>query len=404
MRWELKVVRGPDEGRVFSLDPGQTLVVGRGDASDTQINDPSLSRVHFELAHTGTSILIADRGSSSGTFVNGHRVTAADIANGSVIRVGDTDLLLTNLNESSDRTTSPALGSAVKPLADLVGSRIGPYQLEKILGRGSNGVVFFARDEEHQRVAAVKVLTPQFATDEDQRQRFIRAMKTMLPIHHDRIIRLYNAGKTGPYCWAGMEYIDGEDLTQLIARTGIEGMLDWRKVWRVAVDIGLALQCAHQHKIVHRNVTPANIIRRNSDQVCLLGDLMLAKGLEGSNREQLTTPGQILGEVAYLAPERTIAGATIDSRSDLYGLGATCYALLTGNPPAIGESLVEIITQIRNSVPRPPKKFQLAVNELFSDTVMKMIAKNPDDRFQTPDELLADLMKIGRFNNLDAGI
>ncbi|MEM9412143.1 MAG: serine/threonine-protein kinase, partial [Planctomycetota bacterium] len=290
------------------------------------------------------------------------------------------------------------------PLSQLVGTQLGPYQLMEIIGKGNSGMLFKAHDEEKNRVAAVKVLTPQFTSDDEQRMRFVRAMKTMLPIRDERIVRLYNAGKNGPYCWMAMELVDGENLTTEIQNIGINGMMDWKKVWKVAVDIGRALQTGYDNKIVHRNVTPTNILRRRSDGACLLGDFMFAKALEGTLAQQVTQPGQILGDIPYLAPERTKADAEIDTRSDLYGLGATCYALLTGKPPISGDTLVEMIGNARDEIPDLPKKYQLAVDDLFQDVVMKLLSKDPDQRFPTPSSMLKELLRIGKFNNLDAGL
>ena len=128
-------------------------------------------------------------------------------------------------------------------------------------------------------------------------ERFVRAMKTMMPIRHKNIVRLYYAGKKGPLCWAAMEYIDGENLAQVISRIGVRGMLDWKEVFRVAVDVCRALDESHRQKILHRNVTPNNILRRNSDKTCLLADLMLAKALEGTLAKQVTQPGQMIARI-----------------------------------------------------------------------------------------------------------
>lgn len=404
MKLRLSVIAGPDAGRSFTLDPGQTLVVGRGEQSEARLGDPSVSRVHFEIGNNGESILVADRGSSSGTFVEGTKIEKSEIAIGGVIQAGDTRLRIEQ-DGATEQTMAPAAKKTdeSKPLPQLLGTKLGPYQLDEIIGKGSSGMVFKATDAEKGRVAAVKVLTPQFTADDDQRMRFVRAMKTMLPIKDDRIINLYNAGKNGPYCWAAMEYIEGENLSELIERTGIEGMLDWKKVWRVAVDIARALQAGYEHKIIHRNVTPTNIIRRKSDEACLLGDFMLAKALEGTLAQQVTQPGQILGDIPYLAPERTQADAEVDTRSDMYGLGATCYALLTGRPPISGSTLTEMVNNVRNQQPDPPKRYQLAVNDLFQDVVMSLLSKDPADRFESPSKLIKELLRIGTFNNLDAG-
>lgn len=387
------------------MDPGQTIVVGRGEQSAARLGDPSVSRVHFEIGNDGQNVLVADRGSSSGTFVDGKQIQKSQIQLGGVIQAGDTRLRIEQ-DGVTEQTMAPAARpdtSESKPLPQLVGTELGPYQLKEIIGKGSSGMVFKAYDAEKNRIAAVKVLTPQFTADDEQRMRFVRAMKTMLPIKDDRIIKLYNAGKNGPYCWAAMEFIEGENLSQLIDRIGIEGMLDWKKVWRAAVDIARALQTGFENKIVHRNVTPTNILRRKSDEACLLGDFMLAKALEGTLAQQVTQPGQILGDIPYLAPERTAADADVDTRSDMYGLGATCYALLTGRPPINGSTLTEMVSNVRSQQPEPPKRYQLAVNDLFQDVVMSLLAKNPADRFETPAKLIKELLRIGKFNNLDAG-
>ena len=179
-------------------------------------------------------------------------------------------------------------------------------------------------------------------------------------------------------------------------------MLDWREVYRVAVHIGRALHEAHQRKIIHRNVTPPNILRRHKNKVCLLGDLMLAKALEGSLARQVTQPGQLIGDVPYMSPERTRDQLGVDHRSDIYGLGATLYALLIGKPPFESNSLPDLVRQVRQDEPRKPREFQLSINDLFQDAVLKMIAKQPADRFQTPAEMLRELERIGRYNNLEA--
>lgn len=405
MKLRLTVIAGPDAGRSFFLDQGETLLVGRGEKSNARLGDPSVSRVHFEIGSDTSGVLIEDKGSSSGTFVDGVQVEKSQIKVGGVIQAGDSRMRVETA-EQTERTMAPTAQPKTgesKPLPELVGTDLGPYKLTEIIGKGNSGIVFKAHDSEKDRIAAVKVLTPQFTANDEQRQRFVRAMKTMLPVKDERIIRLYNAGKNGPYCWAAMEFIEGENLSQLIDRIGIEGMLDWKKVWRVAVDIGRALNVGHENKIVHRNVTPMNIIRRKSDEACLLGDFMLAKALEGTLAQQVTQPGQILGDIPYLAPERTKADADIDTRSDLYGLGATCYALLTGKPPISGTSLTEMVKNVREEQPEPPKKYQLSINEMFQDVVMTLIAKDPADRFQKPSQLIKELLRIGTFNNLDAG-
>ena len=111
---------------------------------------------------------------------------------------------------------------------------------------------------------------------------------------------------------------------------------------------------------------------------------MLAKALDGTLAKQVTQPGQLIGDVPYMSPERTRDQAGVDHRSDLYGLGTTLYALLTGHPPFESKSLPDLVRLVREAPPRPPWEFQLSINELFQDVVLKLIAKRPEDRFQEP--------------------
>ncbi len=400
MSYQLVVVEGQDAGRTFSIEDGNQITIGRGEKSDTRLDDATVSRVHCEIGRHGDIVTIKDLGSSSGTIVNGSKIDQAELTPGSLIQIGDSLLRLTLPRVDGETTMAPGANQMGRPLEKLVGTTINSYRIDEIIGRGVSGMVFKAFDTEKERTAALKILTPTFSRSEEQRNRFVRAMKTMLPIKDPHIVRLYNAGISGPYCWAAMEFIEGENLAQLIERIGIEGMLDWKKVWHVAMNIASALQAGFENKVVHRNVTPTNILRRKSDEVCLLGDFMLAKAIEGKLAQQVTSPGQIVGDVPYLAPERTMPEGDVDTRSDIYGLGATCYALLTGKAPAAGKSLPETIDNIRNKKPEKPRTYQLAVNELFQDIVMRMLEKNPSDRQQTPGELIVELERIGRFNNL----
>lgn len=408
MQLQFQIIAGPDNGRTFNIADGQTLVVGRGEKSDTQINDPRVSRVHCQVRIDGGHTLLTDK-STAGTAVNGEPIDQSrELQLGDVIEIGNTKLRF-QLESATEQTTlidnalnTPRPQSAVTPLKNLVGNTLAHYRLDKIIAKGTSGMVFKARDTRKDRPAAVKVLAPEFTSDDTQRMRFVRAMKTMIDVRDPHIVELFAAGKNGPYCWAAMQYIDGENLAQVIDRMGIDDMLDWHEVWRVAVHIGRALAAAQKANIVHRNVTPTNILRRSSDKACLLGDLMLAKALEGTLAQQITQPGQLIGDVPYMSPERTRNQDDTDHRSDIYGLGATCYALLTGRPPFESDSLPELVRMVRQDDPPPPKQFQLAVNDQFQDCVVKMLAKRPEQRQQSAIELLRDLERIGRYNNLEA--
>jgi serine/threonine-protein kinase len=289
------------------------------------------------------------------------------------------------------------LGGGVKRITELPGTILAHYRVGPVLAKGQSGLVFRAEDLKHNRDVALKVLWPEFAKNDEDVQRFIRSMKTVLPLRHPNLVSLYGAGKKGPYCWVAMEYVEGESLTRVIQRIGVAGMLDWRHAFRIAIQIAQALDFAHQRQIVHRNITPQNVLVRAEDRVAKLGDLMLAKAMEGAMAEQLTKPGELLGDVRYMSPEQTRGPQDVDERSDIYSLGALTYALLTGQPPFESYSLVETINKIRQEKPEDPKKYQLSIPERFRQTVLSMLAKRPENRFQSAADLLKDLKGIAKY-------
>jgi len=390
----ITIVEGPDPKHVFELTSKQTLLVGRGDASDTKIDDAALSRAHFRLSIVDGEVWAIDAGSRSGIFVNGDQKSASVVQIGDKIRAGNTVLQIGG--SLPDRQPVERLVN----IGDLIGQHVGGYMLEEVIATGRNGIVFKAKEQEKDQVAAVKVLLPRVAKDEEQRERFVRAMKTMLNIKDTHIVELYSAGRKGPFCWAAMEYIEGESLASLIDRLGMDGILPWEEVWRAAVHVTRALQVGYRHHIIHRNLTPTNIIRRQQDKVCKLGDFTFAKALEGTLAFDVTSPGQIIGDLQYLPPER-LTDAEVDTRGDMYGLGATCYALLTGRPPVNGKSVIDITTSIRSEVPKPPKEYQLYMPDLFQDIVLKLLKKDPNRRYNTPDELLRELEVVGQASKLE---
>ena len=382
------VISGPDNGKTFILPPGQTFQIGRSQATPTQLTDESVSRVHCEIEYDGEQATLINI-SSNGTVVNGRRADRQELRHGDVLRLGATECRV---------ELAPAeAGADGEGLEGLVGQTLAHYAIEAVVAPGNLGTVFRARDTDSDQVVALKVLRPDFSHNDEEMQRFVRAMKTVLPLRHPNLVTLYAAGKTAGHCWMAMEHVEGESMTQVIRRIGIAGMLDWRYGFRVAVRVARALEYAHDKSIIHRNVTPQNILFRTADKEIKLGDLMLAKAVEGALARQVTRPGEILGDVAYLAPERTFGTGEIDGRADLYGLGATVYALIAGRPPFVGRSLPELLPKIRNEEPEKPRKFQMSIPELFQGTVMRLLEKDPDQRYASATDLLADLERVGKF-------
>ncbi len=331
---------------------------------------------------------------------------AATFETGRHHRAGETQIRLVSGTEAK-KTLPPHHGQAGKKwraegqaLDKLVGTTLVRYTVGSTIDSGRSGVVFRAVDTKYDRPVALKVLLPELTQDEREVERFVRAIKTMLPLQHENIVRLYGAGVTDGYCWMAMELVEGESLADVIKRIGVGGMLEWEPVLRAAAQIAQALEVAFEHKIVHRNITPSNVLVRSKDRVAKLADLMLAKALEGPMAQSITRAGEIVGELPYMSPEQTTGQTDLDCRSDIYNLGATCYRLLTGHTPAEGKNAADTIRKIQNEAPANPTKFQLSIPPLFEGVVLKMLAKNREDRFANPTLLLKDLKRVAKYQGL----
>jgi serine/threonine protein kinase len=408
---QLEVVHGPDKGRIFPVAEGETVQIGRGPATVTKLCDPFVSRLHCQVeAHDGR-LLLSCLGGAGGTLVNGLPVRQYELKANDLIAIGDTQFRVHVAGVHEDHTvmrpapsTEKAASREMKRLPSdvslLSGAEMDQYQVGTLLARGRSGLVYQAHDTRNNQPVALKVLLPEFTGNEEDLQRFNRAMRTVLPLRHPNLLSVLDFGQTGAFWWVAMELVEGDSLAQVIQRIGTAGILDWRHALRVAVHVARALAFAHGQGILHRNITPPNILVRSADRLTKLGDLMLAKALEGRKEEQITQSGGLVGELAYMAPERTYEGGRVDGRSDLYGLGATVYALLTGRPPCVGKSALDTIQLIRAAVPARPRTVQLSVPEPFENAVLRLLAKRPEDRFQTAGELQAVLEKIAKEHSL----
>jgi serine/threonine protein kinase len=407
MLGKLVIIAGPDKDRSFPIEEGKSFQIGRGKDTETKLTDPQVSRVHCQLKVANGKAYLFDSGSTGGTLIGGKKIKEYELRGGEVIHIGGTQIRV-HIEGGHDASTVVGLPGASKPLAagaeqlsELVGQSLTHYRVDDIIAKGQQGMIFKANDTKEERTVALKVLWPEFSKNDEEMQRFIRAMKTMLPIRHPNLVALYGAGRTGTYCWIAMEFVDGESLTGVIERIGTAGMLDWRAALRVAIHVARALEVAEEHQVIHRNIKPSNIMVRQEDKLTKLGDLMLAKALEGTLAEQITRPGELVGDIAYMSPERTRGGtAVVDCRSDIYSLGATVYALLTGRPPFDGGSLPETILKIRQDEPIKPRKFQLGIPDMFEGTVLTMLAKRPEDRLQSASQCLVELERVAKFQGM----
>jgi eukaryotic-like serine/threonine-protein kinase len=431
----LSVVSGPDAGAVLVVTPSTRLRVGRGVECELSLHDPSVSRLQFEVCFENGRPVLLDPDSRWGTLVNGVKATRHELQPRDLIRVGDTDLRwmpdsnpatstiapafrATSVSDDAGRSLSPplalpasgrsqalddkaasprpAFSRALDP-AMLLGQTFASYQVQFVEARARTGIVLRAVDRDSRALVALKLFWPELMHDREAMGRFLRAIETMGPYRHPHLVTLYDAGVTEGLCWTASEFVIGQSVKPMIQSVGVAGMLDWQRVLRVAIDVARALAFATSQRIVHRNITPTNILVRRSDGVAKLGDLMLAKALDTLGLAAVTRAGEIVGDLPYLSPEQT-AGERIDARSDLYSLGATLYALLTGRPPCEGLTTSETVLKIQTQRPDPPTKYHLAIPALFEGIVMRLLCKRPDDRFTDATQLLIELDRVEKYS------
>jgi serine/threonine-protein kinase len=279
----------------------------------------------------------------------------------------------------------------------LVGRTFGHFQLGTILARGRSGMVFHAREVRRNFPVVVKVLNPDVSSDPKKVQRFVKAMKAVLPLRHPHLLRVFGAGKTDGYCWAAKEYVRGESLAAVIGRVAVAGHLEWRRVTHVAYYLGEALEYAHARKIVHQNVTPQNVLLGHKVKQAKLADLMLATALEEDPTKPISAAGVPSESLAYMSPERTDGpGKAYDPRTDVYSLGATMYAMLAGRPPFQGSTVEELVRQIRLDAPPTFTSLGVKAPEALETIVRRMLAKRPQDRYQTMREVLKALRRFAK--------
>ena len=238
----------------------------------------------------------------------------------------------------------------------------GRYEVERPLGHGAMAVVDLALDVELQRRVALKRLAENLARDDELHVRFLREARLAARLSHPNVVRVYDVGDEHGRPFIAMEYVDGETLSQHVAR---RGPLPPDEAARLGIQICHGLAAAHAAGLVHRDVKPQNLLLRR-DGVLKLGDFGIALGAEGT---RLTTAGTVLGTAAYLAPEQA-RGEEVTAAADIYGAGAVLYELLTGAPPRSPSSIAELAA----AAPIGPPA---GVSRPLADVVMACLEPDP---------------------------
>jgi WD40 repeat protein/predicted Ser/Thr protein kinase len=274
------------------------------------------------------------------------------------------------------------------------GARLGPYEILSPLGAGGMGEVYKARDTRLERTVAVKVLPQRLSASPEARQRFEREAKTISQLSHPHICALYDVGREGETEYLVMEYLEGETLTERLAKEP----LPLEQMLRYGVEIADALDKAHRQGIVHRDLKPSNVMLTKSGVKLL--DFGLAKAMTPvaprtsltslPTQQGLTQEGTILGTFQYMAPEQ-LEGKEADARTDLFAFGATLYEMATGRKAFSGTSQASLISSIMREDPAPISSVQPMSPPALDRVVKTCLAKDPEERWQSAHDVGGEL-------------
>jgi len=264
-------------------------------------------------------------------------------------------------------------------------TRIGGFELLERLGQGGMGTVYRARQVSMDRVVALKILPPKLAKDKAFVQRFIREARAAASLQHPNIVQGIDVGVADGYYYFAMELVDGPTIKQLIQR---DGKLEEKRALEIVRGIALALGHAHEQGIIHRDVKPENLMLTAKGEP-KLADLGLARRVEDAG--SVTLEGTALGTPYYMAPEQVRGLPDIDTRADIYALGATLFHMVTGAVPFDGPSASAIMTRQVTDPPPSARTANPNLSRACDELIQRMMAKDPADRPQTPAELLSDI-------------
>ncbi len=436
MRVTLKVIAGPQIGRVFTFDQHETFLIGRSEAAHFCLpEDRFFSRNHCLLEIAPPQIFIRDLGSTNGTYVNGLRVEATHLKSGDRIQGGETVL---EVEVSVDLPTTRAVGddtfNSTIPSVILVeclncgnpseveASRpdsklsylcencrqvlkknpqpVPNYQMIRVLGQGGMGSVMLARSVKDGRVVAIKTLLPEVAVSEQSLKRFMREIEVAASLQHPHIVSYIEHGTHNGTVYLVSEYVGGMDASKLAKSRG--GKLSYQEVVTIIEQTLSALDFAHKLGFVHRDIKEQNILVDGNypQYISKLTDFGLAKSYKQTGMSGVTMVGDVAGTIAYMPPEQVRDFKEVRPPSDIYAIGMTAYSLLTGahalniSPKAGISETVKAIFE-KQIIPISARTNE--VPPQISAVIEKAISKKVEDRWTTAGEMRDALIRVAQY-------
>ena len=315
---------------------------------------------------------------------------SADSGGGSFMRKQAIDSIVDEAEqagEMSRETPFDGARDATVELAEdsLAGETLGPYRIVSLIGSGGMGHVFLADDPRLGRKVALKVIVPERFSE--ARSRFSREARLASALDHPNICAIHDIGESSGRCFIAMQYLEGQTLKQVIGVRPL-AINTWMSI---ALQVADALRAAHEQNIIHRDIKPGNIIITPGGTAKVL-DFGLAK-LLGPVSPEATQSGRVVGTPTYMSPEQA-RGEEVDQRSDIFSLGAVLYHMATGSVPFRGASSIEVMHAVITESPTPVRKLNADTPPALAAVIDRALAKSPCDRYQSVEEMSADLRAI----------
>ena len=268
------------------------------------------------------------------------------------------------------------------------------YQIIRKIGDGGMAFVYEAKDKLLNRTVAVKVLRPEFVDDEEFLKKFKREAEAVASLSHPNIVNVYDVGEDGKVHYIVMEYIDGQNLKDIIKN---EGTLDEYTALDITKQIAMALSAAHKKGIVHRDIKPHNILISNEGRIVKVADFGIAKAVSNST---MTNIGSIIGSVHYFSPEQA-KGNSVNATADLYSLGIVLYEMIIGRVPFRGDSPISIALQHINEDVEFTSEEKINIPQSVRTIIKKLTEKSSENRYQSAEELIEDIDYVEKNIDLD---
>ena len=267
---------------------------------------------------------------------------------------------------------------------------LGDYELLEEVGRGGQGVVFRARQKSLNRTVALKVISLGQWASEAHLKRFRREAEAAASLDHPGIVPIHEVGERDGSCYFSMQFIEGGQLDEVVRRTP----MSIRQAAEFIAKVARTVHYAHEHGILHRDIKPGNILLDKNGEPHLT-DFGLARLLD--TQSSVTRTIDVLGTPSYMAPEQAAGETTkLSKATDVYGLGAVLYQLLTGQPPFAGGTTYETIRLLRDTEPRPPRVLNPKIDRDLSTICLKCLEKDPQRRYSSALALAEDLGTLAK--------